>query len=503
MLEDKSVKIDVDACNLLLEMFAAQGSLDKIDFYFHHFVNDLKIEPNRKMKITIMRTFGKSSNALAAKKWMTLFSEKYQIPPKVYEMNSVLKAFSNGNDQTGMLQWLQHMREEVKMTPNSATMGIVIHTFAKAGDARQADHWFHVFRDEWGVQPSPIVMNSLISAFAKVGDVKNVLKWLDVTRNDLKIAPTTQLMTTVISCHAKARDSKGAEEWYRVMTEEMQLLPNKYTASALLSSYAASGDVLGAEECLARLEGTGLEVGAYAISSLVHACAVAGDVERASKWLMVLKKTKELDVGVLNSVLDVFASVRDGKAAEKWLGVMRKELGILPNQVSLLSTLFSLFLPPLSFYPDHLVIISSIADLPVFRDHRLCAGRGHQRRHKVVKSNARRDGSPAELADDDCSPQRLRRDGRLRRGRALAVRDEGRHEPHSQRSDAHCGDRLIREERKYGESHRVALLHETQLQPLAVSGRDEQRVECICSSQGLPRRAPLDGENEDGDEPRT
>jgi len=109
---------------------------------------------------------------------------------------------------------------------------------------------------------------------------------------------------------------------------------NVVSHSSMIDACAKAGDPQGAELWHKRMLEDGVEPNAHSFSSLVSACAKAGDVTAACQWLGQMEVASvPADIVVYSSILDACAKVGDGELAKQLFEKMRSQ-GITPDAVS-------------------------------------------------------------------------------------------------------------------------------------------------------------------------
>ena len=104
----------------------------------------------------------------------------------------------------------------------------------------------------------------------------------------------------------------------------------------VLASFAKANDACGAEKWLSKMKDAGLSPSAVSYNAVIHACARAGDVERAAGWLVAVRRdptAPEVNVFTWSTVIHACAKAGDADGAEKWLATMA-EAGMEANAVT-------------------------------------------------------------------------------------------------------------------------------------------------------------------------
>merc|ERR1719324_1473153 len=110
--------------------------------------------------------------------------------------------------------------------------------------------------------------------------------------------------------------------------------PNVVSYSSMIDACAKAGDPARAERWHRTMVEKGVQPNAHSFSAVINACAKAGDVAAASNHLAAMEKSGVLaDVVVYSGVLDACAKAGDTDLAMRTFQQMRSQ-GIQPNVVS-------------------------------------------------------------------------------------------------------------------------------------------------------------------------
>lgn len=122
---------------------------------------------------------------------------------------------------------------------------------------------------------------------------------------------------------------KGTEKKFPSKTESAVA-----SHSSMIDACAKAGDPQGAELWHKRMLEDGEKPSAHSFSSLVSACSKAGDVTAACQWLGEMEVASvPADIVVYSSILDACAKVGDADRAKQLFEKMRSQ-GITPDAVS-------------------------------------------------------------------------------------------------------------------------------------------------------------------------
>jgi len=220
--------------------------------------------------------------------------------------------------------------------------------YAKRGDFDRAEGWMKRM-PEMELQPDETTYNAMIDGFARVGDVANAEAWF-TSLSDTGMSPNIFSYSSVIHACAMGEDRERAEQWLGKLSEAAArtstavtvtsrsyldaLLPNVICYNSVIHACAIEGNVERAKHWLQEMKANGVQPTVHSFSTIINLLTRSGELHAATVWLKLLRDSGlELDIMCYNMLFRAYGA-SNYEYAEALFKYMC-ESGVQPNVVTL------------------------------------------------------------------------------------------------------------------------------------------------------------------------
>jgi len=284
---------------------------------------DAGVVPDVRLCNLVINSYARNGDVACAENWfMTMRS--MGLTPNKASYNMILDVCVKADNVEAAERWFLRLIDDGQ-TPDEVSYATMIYAHAKHGATEQAEKWLqHMLKT--GVQPNVVTYNSLIVACARNGDIVGAEKWAYAAEN-LDLSARASDHAASVDARAKCDDDgKQVKKMCSLKVE-----PNVVTYSSIIGACAKAGDRIRAEWWHKRMLERGLQPNGHTFSSVITACAKAGDVVAASRYLDDMQRAQiPADRVVYGSILNACAKASDAERAKKMFEQMQSS-GIQPN----------------------------------------------------------------------------------------------------------------------------------------------------------------------------
>ncbi|KAI8047212.1 uncharacterized protein B0P05DRAFT_566551 [Gilbertella persicaria] len=222
----------VKAFNAVLQIFTAQGSVDRASYIFESMLQ-LNVEPDAATYTEMIRI---NANAGHMKHCVHYYTKMLQsnIPPNVYTYSTLIEGACRKNDTRLILRWLHAMSAQ-DIQPNEVIMSSVLKSFAKQ---HMPEVVFEVAQQAamTGIKTDAVLYTILLKMQAESTGIEGALK----IHQDMlaeSVEPNTFTYTTLIDICGKNYMPETAEKIFDLMKRSRRHKPNTVTYSVLIDAW--------------------------------------------------------------------------------------------------------------------------------------------------------------------------------------------------------------------------------------------------------------------------
>lgn len=251
---------------------------------------------------------------------------------------AVLQGCSRAGRVLSALHVVSRMRRENGLRPDLSIYEALLACCAKSRDPDRAFTILQTMRSD-NVVPNARAYNYVVVACAELGDVERAF---DVARTMRQVGICLNIVTynNLLKACCNAGDLERAFDLTREMIQVRDVKPNSHTYDVLIRGCGTQGKLDMALRLLDSMRVAGVSPTVITYSSVVSACARAGDIHALSHAMNVVKDMKRVgirpNIVTYNSLIHACARSCQAEQALSVLDAMRKE-NIRPDAVTLCS----------------------------------------------------------------------------------------------------------------------------------------------------------------------
>jgi len=247
--------------------------------------------------------------------------------------SAVVMATCRHFEPSAAMKWLRVAREtgaQLAMDAYAALIG----AWAKSGMPKQTDALLSQALQQ-GLRPGANIFSAVMVACAKQERMDpHVPERLVQQMIDSDVEPTLTVLGAALQAYSRVGDDKRAQNLFERVMARGHVVPDAICFNGLIGACAKAGDVPAAERWLEAMFAAGVTPNVVTYTAMLHACARNGDIEAAERGFEMMR-ANHVAPNVVSYCALMQACVKSGDMdrAEKWFNEMRAQ-GVKPNAVS-------------------------------------------------------------------------------------------------------------------------------------------------------------------------
>ncbi len=204
--------------NTVLDLFAKQRDLEKVDSYFKRLVEAKGIHAadvvtyNCLLRSCVPRE-GQGSCFGTVERAESFFAEmtKQKVQPDLITYSTLIDIFAKNDNPQKAVEIFNDMTTKTKIQPDLIILNSIISAYSNVGDLDNAHLWFEKLKSEYAatVTPDVICYSNLIKTCAKSGDLVRATKYFDELIFQTNLKPNLILCNNYLHAFSVAADGGG------------------------------------------------------------------------------------------------------------------------------------------------------------------------------------------------------------------------------------------------------------------------------------------------------
>ncbi|KAI8983016.1 hypothetical protein BDB01DRAFT_723109 [Pilobolus umbonatus] len=241
LLESKQLPT-VKSLNAVLQIFAAQGLVERADYIYDSMVR-LAIQPDEATYTEMIRVNGRGGTLKQCLHYYHKMMED-QLEPNVYTYSALIDAASRRKDIKSVVHWFQIMVHN-NIQPNKVIVTSVLKSLSRKHSWRPDSYQEMIDQTSQalmiGIKPDAILYTVLLQLQTQLYGIAGAL---DVHKDMISqmLEPNTHTYTTLISACSQKNLPELAQSIFNLMQQSIKHRPNTVTYTALIRAWSRANN---------------------------------------------------------------------------------------------------------------------------------------------------------------------------------------------------------------------------------------------------------------------
>ncbi|CAE8638294.1 unnamed protein product [Polarella glacialis] len=327
--QEGSTRLDMAACNALIEAYAAAEDLRGAEGILWE-AQAAGLQPDLVSLNTLLKAKARAGDTVAAERLLEEMPSCWGLQPDLFSYNTLLEAWARATvrDTVSGAQGVLVTMGVARVEPDLVSYNTLVKALAGAGKVAEAETLIRQVMPAKRLNPDLVSYTTLLKAHANAAkpsrpSQQNKQKNEDTNSSGSELgslslpavsSPGKALLSgsivqsdfeaaSQISVPSSVEGAAAAESVFEEMMSS-RLTPDLVSYTTLLHACGRSGDHQRSERWVRIAEEQGLQVGVIGYGMLLHACAIARNPDLAESWLEAMPQKRIVpDLACMNTVL--------------------------------------------------------------------------------------------------------------------------------------------------------------------------------------------------------